>query len=145
MITVFKNRKIINRMVLINDAFFNKYTVDMLDEHAKGIVSAIDGAKLVNKYKMKSRFDGTLLSTDKLSTGCKTVLNIFYNPKIVFDIRECGDNALDLIYSLDEGKVYCEYPMISFDMKSVRVADINGKRVISDYSELKEWWSNDRS
>ena len=34
--------------------------------------------------------------------------------------------------------------IIPFDMKEVRVSDKKGKRVISDYEELKEWWNNEK-
>lgn len=142
MITIFKKKKIPYEVILLNDMYFNKYTVNQLDDRAKGIVASIDDSELIDNYTMKSRFDHALLNTDKLSSGCKTVLNILYNPDKVFDLRECGENALDLIYSLETGMVYCEYPMISFDMKEVRVNDSNKEYVICDYDELKEWWEN---
>ena len=92
---------------------------------------------------IKSRFGGEVLNIDKLSTGCKTLLNIFYNPDIIFDIRECGENALDLIYALPEGNIYCDYPLISFDMTVVRVAEKKEYRIIDEYDELKEWWASE--
>jgi len=58
---------------------------------------------MLDKYAISSRFDGMKLNIDKLSTGCKTALNVLYNPDKVFDIRECGDNALDVIYALPCG------------------------------------------
>ena len=67
-------------------------------------------------------------------------MNIIYNPDKIFDIRECGDNALDLIFSLPSGNVYCDYPLISFEMDKVYVSNKKEKRVISSYEELKEWW-----
>ena len=94
---------------------------------------------MVDKFSILSKFDGNKLSIDKLSTGCKTVLNVMYNPDKVFDIRECGDNALDVLYALENGKVFCEYPVISAEMKSVVVGDAN-KQIISSYDELLEWW-----
>ena len=66
-----------------------------------------------------------------------------YNQDKVFDIRECGENALDIIYSLKEGNVCCDYPLISFYMTEVNVFDREGVRKISDYEELKEWWGNE--
>ena len=75
-------------------------------------------------------------------SGCKTVLNILYYPDKVFSIKECGDNALDCIYSLLKGNVYSEYPMISFEMDSVKVVDENGEKEIKGYEDLKEWWSD---
>ena len=62
----------------------------------------------------QNNFKPEVINIDKLSTGCKTTLNILYNPDVIFDIRECGENALDVIYSLPKGKVYCDYPLILY-------------------------------
>lgn len=145
MIKVFKKKAFPKNVELIkiNDVFFNKYTSEKLDEKAKDIILRIDKSVLIDKYTIGSRFDGTKINIDKLSTGCKTTLNILYNPDKVFDISECGENALEEIYSLSEGNVYCDYPMIAFDMYKVEAIDTKGSRVIDDYEELKEWWKNE--
>ena len=145
MITIYKkdaipeNREIIR----INDVYFNKHTAELLDEKAEIIIMQIDKSKLLEKYAIGSRFDGTRLNIDKLSTGCKTVLNIMYNPEKIFDICECGENALEEIYKLDKGKVYCDYPMIAFDMEEAKGIDAKGEHVFTDYEELREWWKNE--
>lgn len=145
MITVYKRKNIPKNMQLVdfNDIFFNKYTADLLDDRAREIIAKIDHSEMVNKYTVKSRFDGLALNIDKISTGCKTVLNIMYHSDKIFDIRECGENALDVIYALDSGNVYCEYPLISFEMEAVSIYEKTGKRVVDSYDELKEWWSNE--
>ena len=145
MITVYRMDSIPKNMekVELNDVFFNMNTAEKLDDRANEIIKRIDGSELLTKFTISSRFDGTSLNVDKLSTGCKTVLNILYNPNKVFDIRECGDNALDEIYRLEDGNVCCDYPLISFEMTSVNAADSNGSKIISDYDELKRWWSNE--
>ena len=145
MITVYKKASIPSKtkVVVQNDIFFNKYTVEMLDDKAQEIIEKIDNSKMLSKYTISSRFNGSALNIDKLSTGCKTTLNIMYNPNTIFDICECGDNALDVIYSLPEGNVYCSYPFISFEMKKVLVHDKNGEKEIDSYELLKEWWTNE--
>lgn len=143
MITVFKKKKMPYELIQINDVYFNKNTVNLLDDRAYKIAKLIDKVELIDNYKMMSRFDGTVMNTDRLSSGCKTVLNIIYNTDKVFDIRECGDNALDIIFTLEKGNVYCDYPMISFDMSEVKIFDKNTTRIIGDYDELKEWWYNE--
>ena len=85
-----------------------------------------------------------VVDIDCLSTGCKTILNVLYFPNKVFCMKECGDNALEVLYGLENGAVYSDYAVIPFDMKEVRVFDKKGKRVISDYEELKEWWNNEK-
>lgn len=145
MITVYKKNAVPETMKLeiLNDIFFNKNTVELLDGNAKDIIKQIDQSEMIGKYAIQSRFNKTTLNIDRLSTGCKTVLNIIYNPNIVFDIRECGENALDLIYKLPFGNICCDYPLISFDMGSVEACGKTGKRVISSYEELKEWWTDE--
>ncbi len=142
MITVYKMNGIPKSLEVIklNDLYFNQNTAAMLDEKAAVVIKKVDQSEMVSKYAIKSRFDGMLLNIDKLSTGCKTVLNVMYNPHKVFDICECGDNALDEIYALNQGRICCEYPLISFDMKSVNAVTKDGMQVIDSYEALKEWW-----
>ena len=145
MITVYKENAIPKNMDLIrfNDLFFNKYTAEKLEERAVNIIYAIDHSKMVDQFSVQSRFDGSLLNIDKLSSGCKTVLNVMYNEDKVFDIRECGENAVDVIYELGSGNITCSYPLISFEMKKVVAIDKRGSREIDSYESLKEWWSDE--
>ena len=145
MIKIYKNKSVpkTEQVVKINDTYFNKYTSGMLDEKAKDIISRIDMSKMLDRYTITSRFDETKLNIDKLSTGCKTALNIMYNPDVIFDVSECGENALEVIYSMGAGKIYCDYPMIAFNMEAVFAIDKSGDRVIKDYEELREWWKDE--
>jgi oligoribonuclease NrnB/cAMP/cGMP phosphodiesterase (DHH superfamily) len=146
MITIYKDKKDIpndKEMIILNDVYFNKVTVDKLDDKAEDIINRIDGATLVGKYRIKSKFNDVVLDIDKLSTGCKTVLNIIYNLDKVFYIAECGDNALDIIYSLQEGYVYCDFATISFEMDKVKTVSNGIEAEIDDYEELKEWWNSE--
>lgn len=95
-------------------------------DKAEWIINQIDEAVLVGKYKIRSRFDDMILDTDKLSVGCKTVLNVVYNPNKVFCLKESGNNAL-----------------IPFEMEAVIVQTSFEKKEIRDYEALKEWWSNE--
>lgn len=145
MITIFKNKKDIPQdmeYVEINDLFFNQNTVSLIDERAEKIIEIIDDSRLVSKYKISSRFSNVVLDIDRLSAGCKTVLNVLYNPDKVFCLKECGNNALEVLYGLEGGYVYSEYALIPFEMGSVAIHTSLGEKVISDYEELKEWWNN---
>lgn len=146
MITIFKNKKDIpNDMeyIELNDIYFNQNTVSKLDGRAKLIVKTIDDSRLIGKYKIESKFNGVILDIDCLSTGCKTVLNVLYFPDKVFCLKECGENALEVLYGLEAGAVYSDYAVIPFDMNEVKVSDEKEIRVITDYEELKEWWNNE--
>lgn len=147
MIIIFKDKKDIpqnKEYVELNDIFFNQNTVAKLDERAHPIIEKIDAAKLIDKYKIKSRFDDTTLNIDKLSVGCKTVLNVLYYPDKVFCLKECGNNALEILYRLSTGSVYSNYALIPFSMEKVLVQTQNGSRIIDDYEELKGWWNDEK-
>ena len=145
-ITIYKNKKDIpHKMeyIELNDVFFNQNTAARLDDQAKRIVEQIDEARLLGKYKIESKFNGVMLDVDCLSTGCKTVLNVLYFSDKVFCIKECGDNALDVLYSLDRGAVYSDYAIIPFEMGAVRA--VSGEKIttIEGYVKLKEWWEDE--
>lgn len=147
MITVFKNKlDIPNNMeyIELNDLFFNQNTTALIDKRAEKFIETIDGAKLIGKYKILSRFDDVAIDIDKLSAGCKTVLNVLYYPDKVFCLKECGNNALEILYNLEKGYVYSEYALIPFTMDSVMVQTKSMKKIISDYEELKEWWEDEK-
>lgn len=146
MITIYKDKKDIPKdkeYIELNDIFFNKNTVLLLNEQAKSIIEQIDETEMESKYKIKSKFNGVILDIDCLSTGCKTVLNVLYFPEKVFCIKECGDNALEVLYRLEQGRVYSDYAVIPFDMKEVLVCSKTGTNRIDDYEELKEWWEDE--
>lgn len=145
MITVFKNKQDIPEnmeYIELNDIFFNQNTVTKLDEEAASIIEKIDDSKFISRYKIQSRFDNAVLNIDKLSSGCKTVLNVLYYPDKVFCLKECGNNALEILYGFENGYVYSDYELIPFDIKKVMVQTKTGSREISDYEELKEWWNS---
>jgi hypothetical protein len=129
--------------VELNDVYFNQNTASMLDEKAKTIIDTIDKSEWISKYKIRSRFDDIILDIDKLSAGCKTVLNVMYNPRKVFCMKECGNNALNVLFSLASGNVYSNYALIPFEIESLNVQTSSEKKVINDYEELKEWWNNE--
>ena len=143
MLTIFKNKNDIPQdveYVELNDIYFNQNTARKLDDSAAKVIGIIDEAKLISKYKICSKFNDIVLDVDKLSTGCKTVLNVLYHPDKVFCLKECGNNALEVLYNLEEGNVYSDYALIPFEMTAVSVQTSSGKIEICDYEELKEWW-----
>lgn len=146
MITIFKNKKDIPQdmeYVELNDIYFNQNTAARIDDKAEKIIEIIDESKLISKYTIRSKFGDMILDIDKLSAGCKTILNVIYNPDKVFCLKECGNNALEVLYSLTSGNVYSDYALIPFEMEAVNVQTSSGKTIISDYEALKEWWSNE--
>lgn len=145
MLTIYKNKKDIpsdKEYIELNDLFFNINTVSLLDDRAKKIIEMIDDSELISKYKIHSCFNGDVLNVDKLSAGCKTVLNVLYNPEKVFCLKECGENALEILFGFERGAVYSNYPIMPFDFDGVIVCANGETAEIDDYEELKEWWNN---
>lgn len=133
MITIFKNKNDIPQdveYVELNDIYFNQNTARKLDDRAQKVIGIIDQAKLIGKYKISSKFNDIILDVDKLSVGCKTVLNVLYNPDKVFCLKECGNNALEVLYNLEAGNVYSDYALIPFEMAEVNVYTSSGKKFV---------------
>ena len=106
MITIFRDRQDIPQgmeYIELNDIFFNQNTAAFIDKRAEKIIEIIDDARLIGKYKISSKFNGVILDIDKLSAGCKTVLNVLYYPNKAFCLKECGTHALELMYALGRG------------------------------------------
>lgn len=146
MLTVYKNKADIPQgkdYIELNDLFFNQNTAVKLDENAKRIIEKIEGTKQIGKFKIKSKFNSTSLDIDCLSTGCKTVLNVMYFPDKIFCLKECGENALEVLFELNYGSVYSDYAMIPFNIKAAKIICATGEKVIEDYEELKGWWESE--
>lgn len=146
MITIYKNKNDIPHYmeyIELNDIFFNQNTALKLDGYGQKIIEQIDESKLIGKYKILSKFNEVALDVDCLSTGCKTALNVLYFPDKVFCFKECGENALEVIYSMENGAVYSDYAMIPLNMDTIRVYAGSKSRIIEEYEELKEWWENE--
>lgn len=105
-------------------------TARKLDDRASNVIEIIDEAKLISKYKICSKFNDIVLDVDKLSADCKTVLKVLYNPDTVFCLKECGNNALEVLYKLEEGSVYSDYALIPFEMVAVNVQTSWGKKFV---------------
>ena len=147
MITIYKNKNDIPHYmeyIELNDILFNQNTALKLDDYGQKIIEQIDESKLIGKYKILSKFNEVALDVDCLSTGCKTALNVLYFPDKVFCLKECGENALEVIYSMENGAVYSDYAMIPLNMDTIRVYAGSKSRIIEEYEELKEWWENEK-
>lgn len=138
-------RKSTENVVNVNDVYFNKYTFRMLDyEKAKEIIKEIDGVELTKNFKIVSKFTGSELDLTKLSTGCKTILNILYNQDEIFNISECGINALSHIYKLSIGNIYTStlvIPLLEDFSCDIEVISGKGQYRFVTVSELRNWYS----
>ncbi len=145
MLNIYKKEQDIPKDIKIikwNDIYFNQYTCHLMDNRAESIIRQIDGAEWKRGYQIISELNNEIINIDKLSSGCKTALNILYNTGEVFSLKECGDNALDVIYTENKGNVYCDYPVISLNLSSVVIHDKGKEEIMNSYEKLKEWWED---
>lgn len=94
----------------------------------------IDKSTYIKEHKMYSRFDKELcVSMEQLSTGCKTLINVYsFNDKI-FDVIECGDNVIDEIFRLKQGNILISaFYLIPEFQGTVKVYTNNGVMMMNN-------------
>ena len=94
-----------------NDAYFNSYyTQYSFDKTDKDIIHKIDGVEYKGKYRISSKFfPNDIIKVTELSTGTKTVLNVVNNQDKIFNIGECGKNAVEEIFKQNKGNIFIPY------------------------------------
>lgn len=116
------------KIVRCNDAFFNCGELKK-DEFTDNVLNEIDKAN----YNSNTTFIGRdkklgAISMERLSTGCKTLLNIHYHPEICFDVIECGANALEMLAEIKNGNILWKLPILYPYKKRKCDIEIDGKR-----------------
>ena len=74
----------------------------------------------------------------------KTMIFVVWILTGFLTLKKCGDNALEILYGLQQGMVYSDYAMIPFCIESINVKSASENRVLCDYEKLKEWWNNEK-
>ena len=129
-----------NDTVQLNDIWFQNHVRDIrFGKTEQKIVETIDKVKYAGNRKFKSKFmKGTLVDSSELSTGCKTALNIFTFPDKIFNLAECGENALQVIMNMKHGKAYMNYAFLTDGFNNQIDVIINGEtKRINNNQELE--------
>lgn len=58
-----------------------------MDDAIINIIKAIDGSVYLGNGRFHTKLD-EIIGLDSLSTGCKTVINVYNNPDKLFDCTE---------------------------------------------------------
>lgn len=149
MISIIKDRSLIPKGSIVFDnfdAFVNVYVTAKdftnLDIYA---LKEVDNAKLIDRDTGLVQTEYGYTAIEMLSTGCKAVLTYLYYMRnrdsyrgdIVFNINECGWNAIDVLFDCverlnDSSTVFClEHQDGLFNCKK-RDYLINNKERIND-------------
>lgn len=98
-------------ILIDNEAYFNENILSRdFGEFELQAMQKIDGASILDKEQGTIRTSRGITSIDKLSTGCKTILNylaIIKKPVCEFkaiNVTQCGWNALEVIFEIEENK-----------------------------------------
>lgn len=129
--------------IKFNDAYFNKYYTDYkIDDTAKNIIKSIDEVEYTGNYRFKSKFEKeeAHIKLTELSTGCKTALNVYFNPDKIFTVAECGNNAFEEILKLNSGNAHLPYAKTAVKLEhTIRVYTTStGINQVSTKSELRK-------
>lgn len=141
MIHVYTNKQDSENWILQNDWYFNLYTSNEdFTEKEKDVIWQIDHAKLTEKKHIETKYGiGTVRN---LSSGCKTLLNVMKNPGKVVNADECGKNVLDLLFAMDEVRLYMSRPERIQIKDSVEIC-FNDTDVVTGRRGYEQWWSGE--
>lgn len=124
-----------------NDAWFDKYTdsIDFEQQLIQNIIKSIDHVTYIGNYRILSKFEKNLaIGVKELSTGCKTAINICSFPDKIFSVAECGDNALQTIFSCASGNIHMTAFVIPRQFHNQIEVNINNeKHMIQDNTQLE--------
>ena len=96
-----------------NDRWFNAcYNTGKIkfDVPTIKLIQEIDGVKCIEKGYIEAKYEPeVMLEATKLSTGCKTAINIMQFPDITFSMEESGENVMEKVMCWNKGKIYISY------------------------------------
>ena len=141
MIYVYTNKQDSENWIMQNDWYFNLYTSnEKCTEEDKAVIWQIDHAKLTEDKHIETKYGlGTIRN---LSSGCKTMLNVRKNPKKIVNADECGQNVLDILFSMDGISLYMSRPeriRIKEDMEIC----FNNTDKVTGRKGYEHWWSKE--
>ena len=134
-------------VVICNDYFFLKETYNLVLENKKlrDLIESIEDVKFVDNKNIISKFNREIVGINKLSTSCKTILNVITHPELIFNSDECGINLLDNLFKVSEGSVFMRsmrYPVCNVENNfSLHLGD--REVLFSNTDEIREWFRNE--
>lgn len=120
------------------------------DPFVKEFLKEIDGTEVLFEEALKDR-NGRGISTDKISTGCKTLCCVYYHPEIIFYGSLLGNNCLPFLLRISDTTditlVFEHYAVFKDSDYVEHVIMCNGRRImnIDDYEEEYGKWVEEKN
>ena len=144
-LNIYTNEKFLPKNVILGlpEADFPRFVIKN-DSITNQILKKIDKGTFLDQRHFIDRF-GNKLALSCLSTTAKSLLCIVYNDdsRIVYDIRDIGNNCADILFSLTKGRVFLtkyQIQMMGFTNEYINIdVFVNGKHyrrledLIDDY------------
>ena len=141
MINIYTEKKASKEWIIQNDLYFNLHTGNEdMSENEINLIQQVDEAKLTQDKRIETKYGlGTIRN---LSSGCKTLLNIVKHPDKVVSVEECGPNVLNIIFKMDNIKIYMSRPML-FDIPDNVKIRFNDSDIVTGGKGYSTWWSKE--
>jgi len=124
--------------ILKNDLYFNLYTSNqILTNEDKKSIAEIDAAVVRDGNRIETKYG--LGTVRNLSSGCKTYLNVIKNPGKVVSAEECGKNVLELLFKMDDIRIYMSRPE-RFEIDDHKEICFNEKEIVTGKGGYERWW-----
>ena len=141
MIDIYTEKKASKEWIIQNDLYFNLHTGnEYMSENEINLIQQVDEAKLTSDKRIETKYGlGTIRN---LSSGCKTLLNIVKHPDKVVSVEECGPNVLNIIFKMDNIKIYMSRPTLCDIPDNVQIR-FNDTDIVTGGKGYSTWWSKE--
>lgn len=141
MIEIYTEKRNSKDWILQNDLYFNLNTAnEEMSQDEINIIHQVDDAKLTLDKHIETKYGlGTIRN---LSSGCKTLLNIIKHPDKVVCVEECGPNVLEIIFKMDNIRIYMSRPSFT-DIPDDKKIRFNDTAVVTGSKGYSAWWEKE--
>lgn len=141
MIDIYTEKNNSKDWIFQNDLYFNLNTSnEEMSSNEVELIQQVDGAKLTSDKHIETKYGlGTIRN---LSSGCKTLLNIVKHPDKVVCVEECGPNVLEIIFRMDNIKIYMSRPTLTDIPDNVKIR-FNETDIVAGNRGYNAWWSKE--
>lgn len=141
MINIYTEKDDSKDWILKNDLYFNLNTSnEEMTDNDKKLIQKVDEARLTPDKHIETKYGlGTIRN---LSSGCKTLLNIVKHPDKVICVEECGPNVLEIIFKMDNIKIYMSRPTLVNIPKDMKMK-FNDSDIVTGSKGYNTWWSKE--